>query len=376
MNKATIISLDKKWAYIFTQDCGLRKIAANADMSLGQEILLPEKQTFPAEQTRTEPARLRRLRPALIALSLILLVSMGVWFGVSPLTQPVYATVSIDVNPSLQLNLNQDLVVTTVNPMNDEARQLLSGIKLKGMDWQEAVYRWSEQLGQHYQTDMVLVSVVMPTHENRLREQLIRLEEAPLRGLTGSVQVRTLFSYNPEVTAAAKENNLSVGRQMLYNQARARHMNYDEEDIRGSGLGELVGTLLQSNEHDQTDMAVARKAGNPTETIDPQETNSETNRETERETQRETTGTRSDENEATQATNRETERETNRETTGSRSDESEPVQATNQETNRETNRETTSEPSEIIDDEETGTQITNQETHRETKKETDPAQTD
>lgn len=336
MTRGTVLSVENKWAYIFTEDCRMTKVHARPNMKPGREIDMEAEQN-PKIKIGTVPV----LKPALAFLTLILIAAL-VLFGRGFIFSPVYATISIDVNPSVQLELNKSLDVISVRAMNQEARELMAGLELKGINWEEAVFRWTKLIREKYpeRADVVLISAVIPETETHLRARLLVLEQNKLEGTMEQSQIRVIYTFDKDVAGEAKMNGLSVGRQMLYNQAKAQSQNWEEEEIGRAALGDLVRNLLRNEERDQTDMTRKRHTETRQETIISGETSGtrETNRETHRETHRETTGT--NEMTDTQPTYQETNRETNRETNGTGSAETNGTQPTYQETNRETHRET------------------------------------
>lgn len=334
MKTGTILSMDQKHAYVFTSDCHMEKIDWQPDMVVGKEINLE------TAQTRAMPvARNRRLSLALIAASLVLLLAVGLIFGQGLFTRPVYARLSIDVNPSLELALNRQLEVQSVRAMNEEARQLMAGQDFTGLGWQEAVARWTEilRLTNRIRVQNMLISAVMPEDAVQLRTQLLNMEGNGNPGALAGVAVRVIYSHDQTVAVQANQNGLSIGRQMLLNQARAQNQDYDQANIEDAPLGDLIQKLLQDREQNQTRLTerTTQSVSDQTGESTPAGT-TETNRETSQETNRETSG--STQGSGSQLTNRETNQETNRETSGSTMDSG--SQQTNQETSQETNRET------------------------------------
>ncbi|MDW7659015.1 MAG: anti-sigma factor domain-containing protein, partial [Bacillota bacterium] len=88
------MSIEKKWAYVFTQSCGLEKVALKPDMVIGQEVCLPSTQT---RQTMS----LQRFKPVWAAAGflLVLVMVLSLLVGTGAFLSPVYATISVDVNP-------------------------------------------------------------------------------------------------------------------------------------------------------------------------------------------------------------------------------------------------------------------------------------
>ena len=122
------------------------------------------------------------------------------------------------------------------------------------MNWQEAVRRWTEILQQSNQNQVqtMLISAVMPEYAEQLKTQLLNLDGINNFGALAGVQVRVMYSNDQSVVAEANQNGLSIGRQMLLNQARVQNQNWDKTSIADAPLGDLIQKLLQDRDQNQT----------------------------------------------------------------------------------------------------------------------------
>jgi hypothetical protein len=294
MRTGTILSIDQKYAYVFTSDCRMVKLVWQPDMSVGKEINIDSTAAI------TKPVVMnRRMRFSLAAACLVLLLVVGLILGQGLWGNPVYATLSIDVNPSLELALTRQLTVYSVKAMNEEAAQLLKGQDMTGLNWQEAVRRWTEILEQsnRFQVQTMLISAVMPENAEQLRIQLLNMDGDKNPGVLAGVQVRVIYSNDLSVVAQANQNGLSIGRQMLLNQARVQNQDWNKDSIAEAPLGDLIQKLLRDRDQNQTHLTerTTQSASDPsgesttagttgsngtTETGGYTETNRETNRET------------------------------------------------------------------------------------------------
>jgi len=322
MKTGTILSMDQKFAYVFTSDCRMVKLHWQPGMTVGKEI------NMETSATPVKPAyNSRRLRLSLAAACVVLLLAIGLILGQGLLFSPVYATLSIDVNPSLELSLNRQLEVMSVKAMNEEAARLLEGQDLTGLNWQEAVQRWAEiiQQSNQFEVQTMLISAVMPENAEQLRTQLLSMDGSDNSGVMAGVQVRVIYSNDRSVVSEAKQNQLSIGRQMLLNQSRAQNQNWDEASIADAPLGDLIQKLLRDRDQNQTHLTQRTTQSAADQTGEPTPAGST---ETHRETNRETNGSTQDS--GSQQTNRETNQQSNGSSQGTA------TQQTNQETNQQT----------------------------------------
>jgi hypothetical protein len=318
MKTGTILSIDQKYAYVFTSDCHMVKLQWQPDMAVGKEI------SMDTVAVNAKPAvNSRRLKFSLAAACLVLLLAVGLILGQGLLTSPVYATLSIDVNPSLELSLNKQLEVYSVKAMNEDAAQLLKGQDLSGLNWQEAIKRWTEILQQSNQVQVqtMLIAAVMPENAEQLKTQLLSMDGNNNQGVLAGVQVRVIYSNDQSVVYDANQNGLSIGRQMLLNQARVQNQNWDKTSIADAPLGDLIQKLLRDRDQNQNKLTERT-----TQSVSDQTGESTPAGSTE--TNRETNGGTPNSGSDSQQTNRETNQQSNGSTQGTGSESQQASQRT------------------------------------------------
>jgi hypothetical protein len=237
------------------------------------------------ENNRTEKRKF-----AIIAVILVILLAIAS-LAVIQLNrnEEVFATVSVDVNPSLQLHLNDALRVISAEARNPEAKALMSGVQFKNMFWQDAVARWTELVIEEYpeKSELVLISAVMPENALALKNQLEAMRNDDTVGRLRLREVEILYSNDENIVGEARANGLSVGRQMLMNQARIVNGNgsITAQEIEAAPLAQMIRTMLHGENRDMTGLKTAAAAQNMGEFAgenapsEPRATNTEQNRE-------------------------------------------------------------------------------------------------
>ncbi len=326
MNKGVILKVNHKSATMLTEDCQMISVKRQPDMMLGQEYTL-EKGLKMAVKKRNY------LIPSLATAAVVVLLVVGLMLS-GLLTSPVYATLSVDVNPSLELDLNQNLEVVQVRAMNEDAEQLMIREEYIGLGWREAVLKWAQTLRAQtqLQVENMLISAVMPEDAIQLQEQLVNMEQTANQGELNNIAVRVIYSNDEAVRKMAQDNDLSVGRQMLLNQSQYLHAGWDAESIADASLSDLVPTLLRKGERDQT-----RLTWQTTESLE--DPNGNTN-------QSQATQAQGSQNQSQQASS-ESAQATHRETSGSAKMSGVDVENGNMSTDASTVRETLQESSKV-----------------------------
>lgn len=247
MKKGTVLSTNQKWAIVFTEDCQLEKLPLQPHMAVGKEIHIQMQ-----EHVTRVPTYTRRFKPALIAASFVLVLAMTLLLSQGLFFNPVYATVSVDINPSVQFGVNRNLEVIAVQAMNQEAAGLLEGETFMNMGVDKAIQKWKEIAEKQYQVKTMLLAAVMPENADALREMLIHIEQTQNQATETKIKVQFIYSDEKEVIGQAEKNGLSVGRQMLLNQSNAHNQGYDVATIAQAPLDELLPKLIKNQERSQS----------------------------------------------------------------------------------------------------------------------------
>lgn len=122
MNRGTIMALDNKTAVVLTPGGEFIKVRKLPGYEIGAEI------TF---QVRRNAAKLRRLLQGGVGAAVLLAFFFGFWFMQPP---SVVAYVSMDVNPSVEIGLDEEMNVRKLRAVNPDAEAIIAEVKFKGED--------------------------------------------------------------------------------------------------------------------------------------------------------------------------------------------------------------------------------------------------
>lgn len=115
--------------------------------------------------TVMETPKKKKLIPAFAAIAAVLAVVCAAVLTLSPWQRASAAVITLDVNPSLSLTVDENERVTEAAPLNDDGRIVLEGMDLQGADLNVAVNAVIGSMLQHGYLDMenfenaILVSV-------------------------------------------------------------------------------------------------------------------------------------------------------------------------------------------------------------------------
>ncbi|MFC4559109.1 hypothetical protein ACFO3D_13000 [Virgibacillus kekensis] len=127
MKKGILMETNRRYSIMMRSDGVFERTKPVQGVSIGEEVRyqpLPEKRGFALLSGKTVGAPYRITAMA----CMLLLLVMPFYFVLQ--TDSTYAYVNIDINPSIELEIDEDLEVTSVNPLNEDGQVIAD--KLEG----------------------------------------------------------------------------------------------------------------------------------------------------------------------------------------------------------------------------------------------------
>jgi len=240
MKKAIVLEVKRKYAVAMTEDKKLIRLIKKPDMNENQIVHYFIEDFYAGGSTKTsEKIHFFRLAIAFACVLLFLLVS------ITNLNGPIdraYAMVTFDVNPSLEIFINDQEEVKYIEALNEEGKKLIKGYSVKKQSLSEVLddlTRSSAQLGYLSDKGIVLVSytalegqvdTTIPTMDNYIHQYQDKY---------------TLVYARPseEEAREAQDQGLSVGKYILMKQSKS---DIDEKDMKNLKVSELIESIDDS----------------------------------------------------------------------------------------------------------------------------------
>ena len=173
-----------------------------------------------------------------------------------PATNAVQTVVGLDVNPSVELNLNDDYKIVEVKTNNEDGKKIVGDMDLTGSDIEVGVNALiGAMLKEGYIDELKNSLLISVTGENeqeneKLRQQLsLNIEELlKASDINGSIVSQTIS--DKEIEALAKKYQISVGKAEIIQQLVAKNSLYTFDSLKDLSIHEL-NLLLQSNQVEQ-----------------------------------------------------------------------------------------------------------------------------
>ncbi len=195
--------------------------------------------------TRNNPRR-TWVKVAAMAASLVLVLGLSLGFYNYTSTNTVETVVGLDVNPSLELQLNKNETVLAVNARNEDGKKILGDMDLKGSSLDVAVNALlGSMLRGGYLSDLqnsILVSV-----ENKDPEKSARLEAALSEKVNALLSTDTFqgavlsqtVTQDQTLQNLADSHGISLGKAQLIQKILEKHPLYTFADLAKLSINEL-----------------------------------------------------------------------------------------------------------------------------------------
>ena len=189
---------------------------------------------------------MRRAAPWLAAACLLLVIAGGVMGVRYQKASAVASLVSLDVNPSVLLEVNGAEKVLSAQPINDDAGEILDGMDLRGTDLNVAINAIVGSLLKHGYVHELANSVLVSVEDSdadrgaALEEKLTGeisqvLESASINGAV----VSQSFSGDDALRQKAEEYGISMGKAALIQSLVENSTHLTFESLAGLSINEL-----------------------------------------------------------------------------------------------------------------------------------------
>lgn len=198
------------------------------------------------------PKRKRRYAPWLAAACLVLVLAGAFGLYSRQNTASVASIVSLDVNPSIEMKLNQDARVVSVTALNQDAVAILDGMDLKGADVNVAVNALVGSLLKHGYVDELANSILVTVEDSdsargtALQQTLSQeINDILSAASVNAAVLSQTVSADSALQAKADQYGISLGKAVLIQSLVDQSTHLTFEELVGLTVNEL--NLLASN---------------------------------------------------------------------------------------------------------------------------------
>ncbi|SHK27690.1 anti-sigma factor domain-containing protein [Desulforamulus aeronauticus] len=205
-------------------------------------VLVTTKDCTPGQEVEGRELTLPSLKQGLAVASVLLILITGLWANF--MINPAVAYVALDINPSLELAVNDTGVVIGAKGLDQDGRDLLAQVHPKKLEIYRAVELLVEGAAHsHYLNDRnnVVLTTVTSLKENAVvidEEKLQMAVKKKAEELTAPVKVVSQQATIKE-HKEADNRGLSVGRYLIYQGSSGKGKEVSLEEVKTKGLGQL-----------------------------------------------------------------------------------------------------------------------------------------
>ena len=209
----------------------LDDILRRCDTQKGAIVMMPRKKAN----------RMLRRLAAVAAAAALALCGM-----VYTQTQAVASTVSLDVNPSIQIDVNSRQRVLAVVPLNEDGKTVVGDMNFRGSDLEVTVNALIGSMLRSGYLSEIANSILVSVKDNdtvraeKLQQQLSAEIDALLEtgGLSAAVLSQTV-SADDTLTELAASNNITTGKAQFIRQMVSQNAFYSEEELARLSINDL-----------------------------------------------------------------------------------------------------------------------------------------
>lgn len=177
----------------------------------------------------------------------------------------VVSIVFLDVNPSIELKVNEDEDVVEANALNTEAEAVLEGMRLKGMDIDDGVNTIVGSLIKQGYLDELADSILVTVEDNnalrgeRLQEELTEKIKEILRAASINAPILAQHVDMESSAKIADAYDISNGKAALIERILKVNQTYKEEELAQLSVNDL-NLILSNPKNEVTDIVPTGEA--------------------------------------------------------------------------------------------------------------------
>ena len=207
--------------------------------SIHEELKQRKDEQFMVEMTKKKRQRYYMIPVVIVSMVICLFI---LW----PTTSKIYATVALDVNPSVELDIDDQHMIQKVKANNDDGQKIIGDMKLKGVDLEVGMNALiGSMLKEGYISELKNSLLISVTGDHQKENEVLRKElsdeiDQLLKNhhIDGSV-VSLALEDDENIDALASKYHISTGKAQLIKSLIAKNTQYTFEELKDLSVNEL-----------------------------------------------------------------------------------------------------------------------------------------
>lgn len=243
IKKGVVLEIEGPEAIVLTDRGEFERIPlGRRQLDIGMEITLPSRRRSSLLFGRAWTGWVAGVAAVLMLMAIVPLLSQ-----VQQSDGEVVAYVHIDINPSIELAVNDNEKVVAAEPFNNDGRRILSEVRVVGQDMEEAVAHITEQAVEDgfinkSAKNAVMIALTPASGQRVAGVWEKRLEQSVNTALSEQHQVAVVDTRigSTELRLNAKKQGLSVGKFMVLLAAKEKNLDITVAQVKKSPIGEVI----------------------------------------------------------------------------------------------------------------------------------------
>lgn len=234
------MEVQKDCIIVLTDSNNYLKLKKKSNIDIGKKIMFIEEDIIKKQK--------KSIRPLIgIAAAIILLITTVIGqYGMELIDGfNAYAIVSVDINPSLEFQIDKKEIVKKIKALNNDGEELLDE-KMIGMKIEEAIlYSIKTAFNKKYinnANNVVLISEMMM--DNKEVKSLKVMEDKINEKIDEDEEIKDInliyIQSDKEDLKKARENKVSIGKYEVYKVLSNNNSNLKIEDIKDKKVSDIV----------------------------------------------------------------------------------------------------------------------------------------
>jgi len=238
--RGSVLEIAKEHIIVLTNDCNYLKLRKKGNIEIGKEIMFIDDDIIKDKS--------RGYRPLLIGIAatiiLLVITSLG-HLGLNFLGGfETFAIVSLDINPSLEFEIDSDKIVRKVNPLNEDAKTLIDD-NMIGITIEDAVnIVIDEAIEKNYLNEVNNTILISDTVIKNKSKDIPNLKKDIIDKIKENEELQDInlvyIKSNNEDLKEARKNKISIGKYEIYKVVSKEKPNISIEEIKDKKISEIV----------------------------------------------------------------------------------------------------------------------------------------
>ncbi|MCY8082652.1 anti-sigma factor domain-containing protein [Bacillus inaquosorum] len=264
MRRGIIVEKNRKFVTLLTPDGQFLKAKNDRhSYEIGEEIMLPSESRMGRRASFFDFLKLRPFKMGIFTMTAIMLFI----FIVLPVfsNNKAYAYMTIDINPSFEMALNNDYEVIELTPLNDEGKKVVNDID----DWEKTDFKKviddiitdCSEHGYVKESKEILISTVYENTEDNTYKTAVKKQLNDVTEKYKTTYRMESLESDMQTREKAKKEGVSTGSYIKSNE-KNNHKDSKEDSSKPSGEEDQKSAGNEDETIDQTDGEDSKQGDN------------------------------------------------------------------------------------------------------------------